>query len=220
MFSNPLYPENSHKFHKRISNLSKKSIPEGNGFDVPSRYPKRDENKKTAYVIGTGPSLRKIDMSKLKDKPTMTFNRAYVAFEDWGFHPNYYLCIDEQDILSIGKDVSKMIDEGKIDHFFLPHEFNIGRGKKNVTQLVNVPDPWMMLGSISDYVYIKENNLMVTHLMPNAGWMGMKMFYLMGYSEVALLGCDARYRTDAESQKSITWDENGCVSHEDYDPNH
>ena len=63
--------------------------------------------KKTAFVIGTGPSLRKIDMSKLKDKKTVTFNRAYIAFDDWGFDPTYYLSIDSNDLRSMYKDVNK-----------------------------------------------------------------------------------------------------------------
>jgi hypothetical protein len=50
-----------------------------------SAYIKNREKVKneTAWVIGTGPSLRNIDASLLKDKPTITFNRAYVAFEDF-----------------------------------------------------------------------------------------------------------------------------------------
>lgn len=206
--------------HKCVYILDRQSIPEGNSITIPSFYPKRHKDKKTAYVIGTGPSLKKIDMAKLKDKTTMTFNRAYVAFEDWGFHPTYYLCIDQEDIKSIGKDVSKMVEEKKINHFFFPHQFNIGHGNKNVTQLQDVPEPWMTFGVLSDYLYISDYNLMITGLIPNAGIMGMKMFYLMGYSEVVLLGCDARYRTDPESQRSISWDDDGCVSHENYDPNH
>ena len=66
----------------------------------------------------------------------------------------------------------------------------------------------------------KDYNMMMTHVMPNAGFMGLKMLYLMGYQEVALLGCDARYRMDPVSQKDITWDDDGCVSAKDSDVNH
>ena len=74
--------------------------------------------KKTLYVIGTGPSLRDIDMSLLKDKDTITFNRAYVAYEDWGFTPTYYMCIDANDLRSIYGDI-KELTETTDTKFFL-----------------------------------------------------------------------------------------------------
>ena len=49
---------------------------------------------KTLYVIGNGPSLNDIDITQLKDKTTVSFNRAYIAYEDWGFYPTYYQIID------------------------------------------------------------------------------------------------------------------------------
>tara|TARA_B100001094_G_scaffold332100_1_gene402768 strand:+ start:1745 stop:2686 length:942 start_codon:yes stop_codon:yes gene_type:complete len=209
------------KFYRGISRLKNDFIPQDHpGFDIQCPLPKRDPNKKTAYVIGTGPSLRGIDMSLLRDKKTITFNRAYIAFEDWGFDPSYYMCIDCEDIKSIGDDVSNLIETSKIEHFFLPDEFQIGHGKENVTLLQNIPEAWAILHCLSSYIYMKDRNLIITNLMPNAGWMGVKMLYLMGYSEVALLGCDARYRVDDESQRSIVWDSSGCVSEEDYDVNH
>ena len=51
----------------------------GNKNHFKAHFPLRDPNKKTAYVIGTGPSLKDIDMSKLKDKDTITFNH-YIIF--------------------------------------------------------------------------------------------------------------------------------------------
>lgn len=62
------------------------------------------KKKRTAWIIGTGPSLRNIDISKLKEQHTITFNRAYVAFEDWGFDPTYYLAIDSNDMRAMYKD--------------------------------------------------------------------------------------------------------------------
>jgi len=74
--------------------------------------------KDTAFVIGTGPSLKDIDVSLLKDHTTITFNRAYVAFEDWGFDPTYYLAIDGNDMRSMYKDINNLIVNSKIQQFF------------------------------------------------------------------------------------------------------
>jgi hypothetical protein len=73
----------------------------------------------TAFVIGTGPSLNKIDMDKLKNYDCVTFNRAYVAFEDWGFAPRYYLAIDGHDIRSMYKDLGGIIKKYKDTEFFI-----------------------------------------------------------------------------------------------------
>ena len=185
-----------------------------------AHFPPRDPSKKTAYVIGTGPSLMDIDMSKLKNEVTMTFNRAYVAFDDWGFHPTYYLSIDSQDLISISDDIAGLMKEGKIKHFFLPHGLAPTPSDGRTTLLKDTPEAWHLILPMSHHTYIEESNTMVTPMLPNAGYMGLKMFYLMGYQEVVLLGCDATYRTDTESQRSIKWDENGCISSENYDPNH
>ena len=74
---------------------------------------------KTAFIIGTGPSLKDVDVSLLKDYTTITFNRAYIAFEEWGFEPTYYLAIDGNDIRSIYKDINNLILNSNIERFFL-----------------------------------------------------------------------------------------------------
>tara|TARA_R100001086_G_scaffold199898_1_gene116096 strand:- start:20 stop:934 length:915 start_codon:yes stop_codon:yes gene_type:complete len=190
-----------------------------------SFFPLRNPKKKTAYLIGTGPSLKKIDVSRLKNHDTITFNRAYVAFDDWGFDPTYYLAIDSQDLLSISHDIKDMMVNRGIKHYFLPHgqgfeDESYKKYNDKITLLKDTPESWKMVLNFSEYVFLDKQNLMITPVLSSAGYMGLKMLYLMGYQEVALLGCDARYRTDEESQKSITWDEDGCVSHADYDPNH
>lgn len=198
-------------------------------FFVP--FPKKHPTRKTAYVIGTGPSLKKIDVSKLKDEHTITFNRAYIAFEEWGFDPTYYLSIDPVDIHSIHKDINNLIENSEIKKFFLSEvvksnpiykdEFDIDlKEKENVHFLISPPHGMCCFLPFSHFVDAKRKNLIFTPLAPNAGWCGLKMLYQLGYEEVALLGCDARYKTDEESQKDVMWFDDGCVSTADTDANH
>ena len=49
----------------------------------------------------------------LKNYDCVTFNRAYVAFEDWGFVPKYYLAIDGNDIRIMYKDLGGLIKKHK-----------------------------------------------------------------------------------------------------------
>jgi len=196
-----------------------------------------EKRKKTAYLIGTGPSLNKIDVSKLKNEDTITFNRAYVAFNDWGFEPTYYLSIDVADLYSTYKDINMLIEHSNIKKFFLPHlehfenrfdEINFKR-KDNVYFMDQPPPVEMVIEGKAVIGYINAFRCGVINEQENsvdvvfqscAGLCGLKILYMMGYEEVALLGCDARYRIDTESQKSIIWDEYGCTSQADYDANH
>jgi len=46
------------------------------------------------FVVGNGPSLNKIDMSKLKKEITLGANRCYIGFKKWGFRFNYWSICD------------------------------------------------------------------------------------------------------------------------------
>ena len=50
----------------------------------------------TLYLIGSGPSLNKVDVSSLKDRATLSLNRSYVAWPYWGFAPTFYVAIERR----------------------------------------------------------------------------------------------------------------------------
>ena len=179
---------------------------------------------KLAWVIGTGPSLNKIDMSKLADQRTITFNRAYIAFEDWGFHPSYYLVIDSNDARSIYKDINLLIAEDKIEKFFLTpcddndkHKSEHFQDQEKVSSRnemfkksnsVYFIERWVPPGgpqvkdlSIFGTLMDNDNNRLYSPHEPNAGWMGVLALYAMGYTEVAFVGCDSKYQDDEDYNK-------------------
>ena len=41
-------------------------------------------------------------------------------------------------------------------------------------------------------------------MLPNAGFMGIVMLKILGYKEIAFVGCDARYKDDSESNQYIS----------------
>lgn len=60
------------------------------------------------FIIGNGPSLKKTDLTHLKDEFTFGMNRIYLLFPELGFSTSYYLSINDlvieqcvQDILSL-----------------------------------------------------------------------------------------------------------------------
>ncbi len=47
------------------------------------------------FIIGNGPSLKDTDLSKLEGEITFGMNRIYLAFDQMGFVPTYYLSIND-----------------------------------------------------------------------------------------------------------------------------
>jgi hypothetical protein len=197
-------------------------------------------DKKTAFVIGTGPSLRDIDVQKLKDYDTISFNRSYISYKDeWGFDPTYYMCIDSSDL------DSNLIENSDIKVFFLcagfattllrrivevPENIRIAKEKdikpsQNVILLYDFED---FIGG--DALAHALHSIMVYEVVAEAhkdkGYggeiLGARVLCWLGYDEIVLVGCDARYRDDEESNKYIVTNETGKIytSTKNYDVNH
>ncbi len=200
---------------------------------------------RTAWIIGTGPSLRKIDVSLLKKQHTITFNRAYVAYEDWGFDPTFYLSIDANDLRAMYKDVNKLILESNTKAFFLPKiNNNLAHGPesfqdndrrenlfidhKKVFTILGQDDPevgeqippWVASLNPQDTKIDFKSRKIYSFHDSNSGIMALKILKALGYNEIAFVGCDARYRDDDESNKFITNIGGEYISHENYDVNH
>ena len=47
------------------------------------------------FIIGNGPSLRKMDVSKLQGEYTFGMNRIYLAFDKWGFETSYLVSVND-----------------------------------------------------------------------------------------------------------------------------
>lgn len=190
--------------------------------------------EKIAFVIGTGPSLNKIDITKLKGLPSITFNRAYLAFDEWGFDPKYYLSIDGNDIRSVYKDINNLAQNSNIEKMFLvqltdnqlheqsdfqdfdfKHNDEIYCNSKKIFLLHNTGGT--TIPQIDDF-NINGNDIKTTFV-NNAGFMGLKVLYMLGYRKIYLLGMDARY-TDDTSFRDVKVKGRQYTAQEDNDVNH
>lgn len=45
---------------------------------------------KGCFLLGCGPSLNYVEVQRLAEDDTITFNRAYIAWGERGFVPTYY----------------------------------------------------------------------------------------------------------------------------------
>jgi len=47
------------------------------------------------FIVGNGPSLRRMDLGLLRDEITFGLNRVYLAFPDWGFSTTYLVSVND-----------------------------------------------------------------------------------------------------------------------------
>jgi hypothetical protein len=193
--------------------------------------------RKKVFLIGTGPSLKNIDVSKLKSFDTLTYNRAYLAFDEWGFDPTYYVAIDSNDNRSMYKDINKLASESKIQKMFLvqtsdndlhrPEDFQDGEQVKDYEMYVQSEKIIRIVNDHSnssfdglEIHYDKQGAVINAAIEPNAGFFSLKMMYNAGYRDFYLLGHDVRYKVDADSTSHITVRGGQWTSSANADVNH
>jgi hypothetical protein len=63
---------------------------------------------KRCFIIGNGPSLKKTDLTCLKNEFTIGMNRFYMAFDELGFQTSYYLSVNDLVIEQCAADIQKL----------------------------------------------------------------------------------------------------------------
>ena len=80
---------------------------------------------KVAMVMGNGPSAKLIDFNQLRlgHIASVGMNAAYRYWDRIDFRPTYYICMDTVVIRSHAKRIAELVEEGRIEKFFLRDEF-------------------------------------------------------------------------------------------------
>lgn len=141
---------------------------------------------KKIFVIGNGPSLNKVDVTALKDQETISFNRAYIAYDDWGFYPTHYMVCDPIVLENIKEDIKKMIQVGHISNFILPASSALYFGKSPRITYVH----YQKIPLIRRF-WAPSFNLAT--IISNVGATSIPLLRLLGYRQVVILGTDCNY---------------------------
>lgn len=70
-------------------------------------------------IIGNGPSLKGFDFCKLNNVDTLGMNAAYRYWDQIDWYPTIYVCMDDKVTQTHHTNIKRLIDAGKIKHFFL-----------------------------------------------------------------------------------------------------
>ncbi|MFN4156369.1 MAG: hypothetical protein ACK4HF_17110 [Paracoccaceae bacterium] len=74
-------------------------------------------------VIGNGPSLRGFDFHRLAGLPALGMNAAYRHWDQIGWYPTYYACLDDQVMKSHHAEIERLYADGLVKKLFLHHSF-------------------------------------------------------------------------------------------------
>lgn len=149
----------------------------------------RDKHQgKRCFIIGNGPSLKKLDIGLLKDEITIGSNGIYKAFSDWGFNTDYIMFEDTEQTELRGEEIFNIQGSTILSGIYNAYAF---KPNKN-TLFMNVRRAdsyyWKNLAPMfscdfSEIVYLGST---VTYL-------AMQLAFHLGCNPVYLIGVDHDY---------------------------
>ena len=154
---------------------------------------------KRAFIIGNGPSLKRTDLSKLKNEFTFGMNRIYLLFPELGFSTTYFVSINDLVIEQCADEIAAL----PIPKFIAWHSHR---------HFQHFPDELMFL-------YTTYTGPKFAHDMTRRVWEGatvtnvaLQLAFYMGFEKVILIGVDHNFTSKGDANKTV-------VSTGD-DPNH
>lgn len=85
--------------------------------------------KRRCFVIGNGPSLNKLDLTRLKDEVTIGSNGIYKNHNNMRFYPTFYTVTNYLIAEQMGPEISKIRESKKIFPIFINHYFKETQSK-------------------------------------------------------------------------------------------
>lgn len=143
------------------------------------------------FIIGNGPSLRKTDLSLLKDEITFGMNRIYLLFPELGFPTTYYACTNTLIIDQCAEDIKALS---------MP-KFVTWRGREalradleTIFLDTDYTGQATFSGDVSGRVFEGST---VTYV-------ALQVAFHLGFEEVILIGVDHNYATKGPANVTVT----------------
>jgi hypothetical protein len=132
------------------------------------------------FIIGNGPSLKRMDLCLLKDEITFGMNRIYLLFDQLGFQTTYFVCINELVLDQFAHDIVKLTMPKFLNwrrrHLFANNEDTLFVRTKYSLLDTFEKEPTMNLSSGGTVTYA-----------------AMQLCHYMGFREVILIGVDHNF---------------------------
>jgi tetratricopeptide (TPR) repeat protein len=144
------------------------------------------------FIIGNGPSLRRTDMSLLKNEYTIGLNRIYLNYENMGFEPTFHCVVNPCVIEQFARDID-VVQSIK---------FIRGESKRFIK------NRWNTFFMESYGVHDFNTDLEDLHWCE--GWTvtycAMQVAFYLGFHTVILIGVDHNFPDSGDPNKLVTAD--------------
>lgn len=145
------------------------------------------------HMIGNGPSLMETDLHKLKNKHTISYNRAYISYSTWGWYPTYYMILDvflfPKNSVYVN-DINNLIFNSPIKYFFIcDRKFSDGRSTKD---FINNHDKVTFFKTQNVVYRFPTKKKEYYSYWGNVIIASFQFMYELGYRDFYLHGVDAR----------------------------
>jgi hypothetical protein len=145
------------------------------------------------FILGNGPSLRKTDLSLLRDEITFGMNRIYLLFPEMGFPTSYFVSVNTLVIEQCAQEIKKLT---------VP-KFVTWRGRRwladdpgAIFMDTDYTLPPTFSGDVSGRVFEGST---VTYV-------ALQLAFHMGFDEVILIGVDHSFTTKGPSNVTVVSD--------------
>lgn len=140
-------------------------------------------------LIGSGPSLNRIDPRRLAGRDAISFNRAWLAWRDWGFAPRYHACLDPSSIAIIGPELPPIIAANPQTRFFL----HLDAGRFGIAENANVTLCNLVEGARFGDAFATISDF------GNVGAASTQILNLLGYRKILMVGVDGDYLPEQDT---------------------
>jgi hypothetical protein len=153
------------------------------------------------FIIGNGPSLKKTDLSLLRDEFTFGLNRIYLLFDQLGFSTSYYVSINRLVLEQFAAEIEANVPCPKFTSW------------ENRDLVSTIPEM---------HFFYRHNRASFHRDMTGGVWGGATVTYVamqiafhMGFQKVILIGVDHSFATKGKPHKTVV-SEGGDPNH--FDP--
>ncbi|MCB9223351.1 MAG: 6-hydroxymethylpterin diphosphokinase MptE-like protein [Crocinitomicaceae bacterium] len=170
------------------------------GWDKENIAALKDKFKgERCFIVGNGPSLNLLDLSKLKEEYSFAVNGIFYKTWEMGYKPTFYV-VEDRHVMADNIDEINKYD---CDYKFFPSAY-----KKQITNFKNV---YLFNMDVGFYVEgskhfeksrFSKDASEVIFCGQSVTFINLQLAYYLGFSEVYLIGMDFNY-TIPDSVKKI-----------------
>jgi hypothetical protein len=142
------------------------------------------------FIIGNGPSLKKTDLSRLRNEYTFGMNRFYLMFPELGFQTSYFVSINDLVVEQCAADLHKL----DIPTFLAWHNRKWVQPRRDLYYLFSTYTGEKFATDIRGRLW---EGATVTYV-------AMQIAFYLGFSQVILIGVDHSFATKGKPNTTVT----------------